>query len=99
MLLKRRYRNECDYIRTYNFLHEQGILANVKIFNYSLDQPFDDFEEALNFWKHRLDIKFTPEKEKQLMRFLKKKLIPYGKSGGYIAPFGQRRTALTWWVP
>jgi hypothetical protein len=99
MLLKRRYRNECDYIRTYNFLHEQGILANVKIFNYSLDQPFDDFEEALNFWKHRLDIKFTPEKEKQLIRFLKKKLIPYGKSGGYIAPFGQRRTALTWWAP
>jgi SAM-dependent methyltransferase len=99
MLLKKKYTDECDYINTYNFLHKQGILANVKIFEYSLDQPFKDFDEALDFWKHRMGIKFTPEKERLLVRFLKKKLITLGKTGSLKAVFGPRQTALTWWKP
>ena len=97
MLLKKKYSNECDYINTYTFLHQQGILANVKIFHFYLDQPFENFDEALDFWHHRMKIRFTSRKERMLADFLKKKLIPSGKSGSLIAPFGLRSAALTWW--
>jgi SAM-dependent methyltransferase len=99
LLLKEKYINECDYIHTYNFLHKHGILANVKIFEYSLDQPFEDFHEALSFWKHRLNIRLTPEKETLLVRFLRKKLVTSGKTGRLSAPFGTRKSAVTWWTP
>ena len=97
MLLKKKYSNECDYINTYTFLHQQGILANVKIFHFYLDQPFENFDEALDFWHHRMKVRFTSRKERMLADFLKKKLIPSGKSGSLIAPFGLRSAALTWW--
>jgi len=99
MLLKRKYSNECDYTKTYSLLHQRGIFANIKIFNYYLDQPFENFEEALDFWLHRMKVKFTPEKERMLAEFLKKKLIPTGKADALIAPFGLRRAALMWWKP
>lgn len=99
LLLNREYVIEGDYINTYDFLHEQGILANVRIFEYSLDQPFQDFDEALDFWKHRLATKLTPNKERLLQAFLKKKLVHSDKYDCLIAPFGVRRAALTWWAP
>jgi SAM-dependent methyltransferase len=99
MLLKKKYTNECDYINTYNFLHKKGVIANVTIFEFFLDQPFEDFNEAVDFWKHRLSIKLTPDKEKLLKNFLRKKLIPAKKGRGLSAPFGLRRAALTWWKP
>jgi hypothetical protein len=97
LLLKRKYKNECNYIDTYTFLHKQGILANVKIFDYYLDQTFQNFDEALDFWRHRMGIKFTSGKEKILAEFLKKKLVPFGSAGKLRAPFGLRRSALIWW--
>ena len=98
LLLKKRYSNECDYINTYSFLHKHQILANVKIFEYSLDQPFEDFDEALDFWRHRLGLKLTPEKERLLVHFLRKKLAPYSQRPYTLtAPFGLRRAAMMWW--
>ena len=113
LLLKKKYSDTCNYIRTYNFLHKQGILANAEIFDYYLDQPFKDFEEALDFWKHKMEIRLSSEKEKLLTAFLSKKLIHSGqacllasrRSGpdrqdcNLIAPFGLRKSALVWWKP
>jgi SAM-dependent methyltransferase len=97
LLLKKKYVNRCNYIQTYNFLYKHGILANVKMFEYTLDQPFEDFEEALAFWKHRLNIRFSPEKERTLVRFLRKKLVMNRKTNTFSAPFGTRKSALMWW--
>jgi hypothetical protein len=99
MLLGERYSNECDYINTYNFLHQHGILANVKVFDFYLDQPFENFDEAMDFWRHRMKLRLTDEKERLLSDFLKKKLIPTGKGDALVAPFGLRKAALTWWRP
>lgn len=99
LLLKKKYSDTCNYIKTYNFLHKQGILANVEIFDYYLDQPFKDFEEALDFWKHKMEIRLSSEKEKLLTAFLKKKLIHSGQACNLIAPFGLRKSALVWWKP
>ncbi len=99
MLLKRKYSNECDYINTYIFLHHQGILANVKIFEYYLDQPFESFDEAMDFWRHRLKTKLSFRKEGMLADFLRKRLIRMGKDNTLTAPFGLRKTALMWWKP
>jgi SAM-dependent methyltransferase len=100
LLLKRKYRTEGDYMKTYMFLHKQGILPNVKIVDFYLDQPFDDFKDALDFWHHRLNGILSPKKESMLENFLRKKLIPSGKKkNALVAPFGLRRAALTWWRP
>jgi SAM-dependent methyltransferase len=99
LLLNRKYNIESDYIKTYMFLHEQGILANVKIFDFYLDQPFNDFEDALDFWHHRLNVRLSPKKEGMLVSFLRKKLISSEKNNTLVAPFGLRRAALTWWRP
>jgi SAM-dependent methyltransferase len=99
LLLKRKYKNECDFINTYTFLHKQGIIANVKIFDYYLDQPFENFYEALDFWRHRMGVTLTSKKEKILAEFLKKKLIPSRRRNSLVAPFGLRRAALIWWKP
>lgn len=96
-LLKKRYKREADYIETYFFLHKQGIFANIKMFDYYFDQPFDDFNDALDFWKHRLKLKLTSKKEKILADFLNKKLVPLGRAGALTAPFGLRKAALIWW--
>jgi cyclopropane fatty-acyl-phospholipid synthase-like methyltransferase len=97
MLLKRRYTREGDYINTYTFLHGQGILANIKIFDYCLDQPFKNFNDALDFWRHRIKVKLPSEKERLLAGFLRKKLVSSTRSGTLIAPFGLRKAALMWW--
>ncbi len=96
LLFKKKYVHEGGFIKTYNFLYKHKIFANVKIFDFYLDQPFEDFEDAMDFWRHRLNRKLTPKKEKVLARFLKKKLIT-SKDDTLIAPFGLRKAALTWW--
>ena len=75
MLFKKKYVYKSNYIKTCKFLHQHGISANIKIFNYYHDQPFEDFNDAMDFWQHRLKIKLTSRKGKILADFLKKKLI------------------------
>ncbi len=98
-LFKRKYISESNYLKTYSFLHMHKISANINIFNYSLDQPFDNFDEALAFWGHRLKIKLTAGKKEILTNFLKKKLVSSPQDNTLIAPFGLRKTALIWWKP
>jgi len=43
-----------DYLTAYSELHQMGILANVMIVEYNFDQPFEDIEEAVLFWKNHM---------------------------------------------
>ena len=97
MLLNKKYGQGGDYLNTYAFLHKQGIYANVDVFEFKLDQPFNNFEEAMDFWRHRLKIKLSSRKEKLLADFLKKKLISSERGSSLTAAFGTRRAAVMWW--
>ncbi|GBE05886.1 MAG TPA: methyltransferase domain-containing protein [Nitrospirae bacterium] len=99
MLFKKKYLGEGDYLNTYEFLHRRGIFADIRIFEFSFDQPFVDFNDALDFWRHRLKTKLTIKKEKILADFLKKKLVPSARASALTAPFGLRKAALMWWRP
>ena len=98
LLFKKKYVYEGGFIKTYNFLYRHNIFANVNMFDFYLDQPFDDFDDAMDFWRHRLKRKLTQEKEKALAGFLKKKLIT-SRNNTLTAPFGLRKAALMWWKP
>ncbi|MEE8329786.1 MAG: rRNA adenine N-6-methyltransferase family protein [Thermodesulfovibrionia bacterium] len=99
ILFRRKYICEGDYVKTYTFLHQHGIFANIKISDYYLDQPFEDFNDALAFWRHRLKKKLSSGKERILADFLRKKLIRSRHRNTLIAPFGLRRVAFMWWKP
>ncbi len=92
LILGRPWKPRGDYIDDLAALHEAGVYADVKLFSFTLDQPFDDFADALGFWTDRLD---AEGKEDLLEAFLRQRLEPEGR--GYIARFGRRRSALLWW--
>ena len=58
-----------DYLKTYSLLHSIGIFANVQIIEYSFDQPFNDMDEAIEFWKEYMGI-VTGEHDEKLKKFL-----------------------------
>ena len=70
-----------------------GIYANVDIIEYNFDQPFDDIEEAVEFWKEYMGI-VTEEFDGVLKKFLSERLEPI--KGGLIARF-HKRSAIIWW--
>ena len=70
-----------------------GIYANAQIIGYQFDQPFDDFAEAVQFWKEYLRLD-TPEQERQLVAFLEGRLVRVGDR--WNAPM-RRRSAVIWW--
>lgn len=82
-----------DYLETYKALHSFGIFANINIIDYNFDQPFDDINEAIEFWKEHLGI-VTEEYDEKIRWFLKKKLEKRGK--GLIARF-KKKSAIIWW--
>lgn len=82
-----------DYLKTYAGLHGLGIFANVEIIEYNFDQPFNDMEEALEFWKEYMGI-VTAEHDKKLKEFLEGKLEK--SKDGLIARF-HKKSAVIWW--
>jgi SAM-dependent methyltransferase len=82
-----------DYFSTYSKLHALGIYANVEVIEYDFDQPFNDLDEAIEFWKEYLGI-VTMEHDEALRGFLGKRLVK--KKGGLVAPF-KKRSAIIWW--
>ena len=60
---------------------------------YDFDQPFDDMDEAVEFWKEYLGI-VTEEHDAELRGFLSKKLVR--KKGALLARF-HKRSAVIWW--
>lgn len=90
-----------DYLKTYIDLHSLGIFANVDIIEYDFDQPFDDIEDAMAFWKNHLGRLIEEpirgpvrELEDKLLKYLKGKLEP--SEGGLIARF-HKKSAIIWW--
>jgi len=82
-----------DYLKTYAMLHSIGIFANIEIVEYNFDQPFDDIEEAVEFWKEYMGL-VTEEHDAKLRDFLKGKLKK--TKDGLLAEF-YKKSAVIWW--
>jgi len=93
LLLGKPYPPRKDYLGTVSLLHSLGIYANVRIIGYQFDQPFDEFAEAVQFWKEYLRLE-TPDQERRLVAFLEGRLERIGNR--WIAPM-RRRSAVIWW--
>lgn len=93
LLFNKPFLPRTDYLKTYTDLHAIGIFANVKIIDYDFDQPFDDMQEAVEFWKEYLGI-VTAEHDERLKGFLGGKLDKF--KGGLIARF-HKKSAVIWW--
>jgi hypothetical protein len=93
LLLGRPYPGREDYLRTITLLHSLGIYANLQIISYEFDQPFEDFVEAVHFWKDLMDLE-TPDQERQLVAFLEGRLQRVGRR--WVAPM-RRQSAVIWW--
>jgi SAM-dependent methyltransferase len=93
LLLGRPYPPREDYLRTLTLLHGRGIHANVRIIAYRFDQPFDDFQEAVDFWAHEMRLA-EPEQIRRLQGFLESRLQRAGPR--LLAPM-RRQSAVIWW--
>jgi hypothetical protein len=90
-LLGRPYPAREDYLRTVTLLHGLGIYANVQIIGYHFDQPFEDVQEAVEFWKEQMRL---TDPERLLLAFLQAKLQRVGSR--LVAPM-RRQSAVIWW--
>jgi len=93
LIFKKDFSSREDYLKTYNTLHSMGIFANVEIVEYNFDQPFDNLEEAVEFWKEYMGI-VTEEHDEKLMAYLKTKLKE--TENGLLAEF-HKKSAIIWW--
>ncbi|MFQ5329346.1 MAG: class I SAM-dependent methyltransferase [Thermodesulfobacteriota bacterium] len=93
LLFNREFPRRDDYLTTYRTLHDLSIFANVEIIDYNFDQPFDNIDEALSFWREYLGI-VTDEHDRALASFLAEKLEEGGD--GLIARF-RKKAAIIWW--
>jgi SAM-dependent methyltransferase len=93
LLLERPYPGREDYLRSVALLHSMGIYANVRIIIYQFDQPFDDFQDAVDFWTHEMQLAGL-EQIRRLQVFLETRLQRVGSR--LIAPM-RRQSAVIWW--
>ena len=93
LLHGRPYPGREDYLRTVTLLHSVGIYANVHIIGYHFDQPFEDLQEAVEFWKEQMQLT-DPEQDRRLLSFLQTKLQRVGSR--LVAPM-RRQSAVIWW--
>lgn len=95
LLLGREYPPRDDYLKTIGLLHSLGIYADVQIIAYHFDQPFEDMEEAENFWKEQLRLT-EPEQERRLRAFLQTRLQRVGTR--LVAPMRRQSAVISWRV-
>ena len=93
IIFKKEYQKKVDYLDSYIQFHSLGIYANVNIIEYNFDQPFDDLDEAVDFWKEYLGLE-TNEFDNLLYDFLARRLQK--KNGNYIF-VDRKRSAVIWW--
>lgn len=93
IILKKEYQKKVDYLDSYIQFHSLGIYANVNIIEYNFDQPFDDLDEAVDFWKEYLGLE-TDEFDNFLYDFLNKRLKK--RNGGYVFA-DHKKSAIIWW--
>jgi hypothetical protein len=82
-----------DYLTAYSALHQMGILANVTIVEYDFDQPFEDIEEAVLFWKNHMRLDGN-KWDKALREFLSGKLEDADSRLWARVP---KTSAVVWW--
>lgn len=95
LLLGREYPPRDDYLKTIGLLHSLGIYADVQIISYHFDQPFEDLEEAADFWKEQLRLT-DPEQERRLLAFLQTRLQRVGTR--LVAPMRRQSAVISWRV-
>jgi SAM-dependent methyltransferase len=93
LLFGREYPPRADYLRSVTLLHSIGVYADVRIIGYDFDQPFEDLQEAVDFWKEQMRLE-DPEREEELARFLRAKLRRAGSR--LVAPL-PKQSAVLWW--
>jgi SAM-dependent methyltransferase len=95
LLLGREYSPRDDYLKTIALLHSLGIYANVQIIAYHFDQPFEDLEEAADFWKEQMRLT-DPEQAQRLLAFLRTRLQRVGTR--LVAPMRRQSAVISWRV-
>lgn len=93
IIFKKEYQKKVDYLDSYIQFHSLGIYANVNIIEYNFDQPFDDLDEAVDFWKEYLGLE-TGEFDDFLQDFLKSRLKK--QDDGYLF-VDKKKSAVIWW--
>jgi hypothetical protein len=95
-LLGRPYETGCpDPGETIEGLRALGITPDVTAIRYRSDQPFDDLDEACEFWEEYLGL--APGAQRPFLRdFLAERLVRDG--GGWLGPYEKRALAIAWRV-
>lgn len=94
MLLGRPYQERCgSWLDLLGWLDRDGVLANVRQIRYRSDQPFNDLEEACDFWQEYLGLPGEPVRE-FLRGYLAERLSREGSE--WIAPL-RKEAAVIWW--
>ena len=94
-LLGRPYGTGRDHAETLEALARLGVVPAVRPIAYRSDQPFDDLEEACDFWEEYLGVA-GPDVRAFLRQFLARRLTP--EPGGWIAPY-PKQAVVVWWTP
>lgn len=92
-LLGRPYGGPCAHEETVEGLARLGVRPTVTLIDYRSDQPFDDLEEACDFWMEYMALEGEPVRE-FLRGFLAERLARDGD--GWLAPY-PKRAAVIWW--
>jgi SAM-dependent methyltransferase len=95
LVLGRPYPAREDYLRTVTLLHGLGIYADVQIIGYHFDQPFENLQEAAEFWKEQMQLT-DPDQARRLLAFLQTKLQRVGSR--LVAPMRRRSAVISWRV-
>jgi hypothetical protein len=82
-----------DFIFIYNILHDCGILANVEIRDYDVNQSFDSLESAVA--KYIQIYRIPPNAHDKLRGYLSQKLM---EENGKLCINSKRKAATIWWT-
>ncbi len=80
VIFKREYTPKIDLKEVFSILDDSKIKYNVKEVKYDFDQPFDNLEEAVEFWKEYMVLE---NYEDFLKKFLEKRLEKDGNGVRY----------------
>ncbi len=92
-LLGRPYEHRSDAGDTLAGLQRLGIRPEVTVSAYDSDQPFDDLDEACDFFMTYLGLDGEAPRA-YLTRFLAERLVRRG--GEFVAPFRKTAAVITW---
>jgi len=95
-LLGRPYASPCPDTDALASLAALGLSPTLTVVRYRSDQPFEDLEEACDFWQEYLGVRGAEVRE-VLREFLAARLEREG--AGWVAPYPKRAAVIAWRVP